>query len=109
VFNNSGFTDKNYPVIRDLIAKTEPDYWQLLQPNDIVAYFVESKNGKERCEYLVSLIKELKKDSTIFNMIGLASSVDQFVFETSWLGKIKTQPIGNTSKASELARLDSSY
>ncbi len=108
MFNNSGFTDKNYPVIRDIIVKTQPDYWQLLQPNDIVAYFVESKNGQERCEHLISMIRELRKSSVTFKTVGFASSVDQFVFETSWLGKIKSQPIGNTSKVCELARVDSS-
>ncbi|MDP1760500.1 MAG: hypothetical protein Q8L01_03620 [Candidatus Woesebacteria bacterium] len=108
VYNKSGYTERDYFAIRDIIVKSQPDYWQLLQPHSIDVYFTEKKNGKMRSEMLVSQIKLLKMNSPMFKHIGVASSVEQFIVDTNIFGKIKSLPIGNTVKVCELAIVDAS-
>jgi hypothetical protein len=105
IYNESGFTERDYFQIRDIINASKPNYWILLQPNTIDIYYLPDSNRKERCDDLVNKVKELKKSSPIFHNIGIASSLEKSIVERSIFGKMKSLPLltGSKMNVSKLA------
>jgi len=93
IYNENGFTERDYFQVRDIVNASEPDYWNLIQPCTVDAYFLVSNRGKERCENLVSKVNDLKKNSTAHQYLGIATSFEECIVNKSIFGKLKSCPI----------------
>jgi hypothetical protein len=93
IYNECGFTERDYFQIRDIVNASKPNHWILLQPNSIHVYFLQDNNGKERCDDLVNKVNELKRSSSIFHNIGIASSLEKSIVERNIFGKMKPPPL----------------
>jgi len=109
IYNESGFTERDFFHIRDIVNASKPNYWILLQPSTIEVYFLSDKNGMERCDNLVIKVRELKKSSPLFHNLGIASSLEKFIVKRNIFGKLKSPPIfvGGKTNVYNLAIEDS--
>ena len=106
IYNQDGFTERDYFQVRDEVISSKPDYWQLFQPSEIISFFVQRKNGKERSDNLVSRIRQLKKTSPLFAHLGVGVSQIKPIVDIDFFGKMKSEPIGGSLEASNNAKKD---
>ena len=102
-YNEVGITEMNYFAVRDIFIASQPDYWVLLQPSSVVAYFRTKTEGQKRSEHLMAELDELQKSSPLFKDYGFGITESVFLVDMNLFGKIKMAPIGDTKLAYESA------
>ena len=92
-----GFNEENFIIIRDKFVESQPDYWEFLSPNTLIAYFLLVNDGRERASKLSIQLEGLKKDSSLFTETGLGHSEGLLIVNYDKSGKIDRAPIGMAS------------
>ena len=107
-YHRPGFEENTFSPIRELFVASEPDFWEYQKPGTLLAYFLKRNNGQVRAEQLVSRVEQFKKTSSAFLAIGCAKTEGPLIADLSFLGKVKSSPLGTSvSHAVESARRQS--
>ena len=92
-----GFNEANFFIIRDKFVESQPEYFEFLNPNTLIAYFLLVNDGRERASKLSTQLEELKTGSSVFTETGFGYSEGVLIVNYDKSGKIDRAPIGMAS------------
>jgi len=90
-----GITEREFPILADSLGKAKPDRWQLLQPEHVIAYFVDRRGAAARADWLEQRARELRAFDPLFSRCRVARHVGLAVAQFDWLGRMRSSAAGD--------------
>lgn len=88
------FNEKSLPIIKSVVAQSEPAYSEFVKPNVFTVFFKADAKGKRNASQLIEYLTALKTKNSDFRKLGVGSSQGELIAEFSMLGRVKSTPAG---------------
>ena len=91
ITTTAGFTEHTLIVVRSLVEASRPDFTQYIAPSSLVACF--KPKSAARANSLIASTRELRSQEE-FSDISAATADGVVIYQSDWLGRIRTLPLG---------------
>jgi len=97
IYEEDGFNEITSPIILQIINCHKPDYYEFLNPRSFFIYYKTTTNNSHK--KITSMLADMEKiimGDIRFKNVKVGESTGKMIFQTDWLGRIKSSPLGGS-------------
>jgi hypothetical protein len=92
--DENGFNEVTVPILIQIINSHNPDYYEFLNPGSFLIYWKATTQKQKKYDSLLTEVKDLIKKDDRFKDTRVGTAKGEMVFQTNWLGRIMSSPMG---------------
>ncbi|QOV87916.1 hypothetical protein [Humisphaera borealis] len=88
-----GLDNDTFPALKAIVSTARSDYSEYVPPSCWILFFKPKKLA--RAEAVVVAVRELRQRDERFRVIGVALHAGVVIYESDYLGRIRSTPLGD--------------